>query len=297
MHTLGKVFTWLTVALAIGAIVLSLRLLDVRNSWTQQVETVDNDHTSLKEENQQLAADIAEQRRRLRNLRSELHRTVLIWGRFWNAEARPLDAGEGRLRAAVGTNQGLRPPGEETVTTLHAFRPTADGNYVYVGEFEATTVRENESRLDATWRIRPGEAQNWQGGTWRFREAIPPGYQTRFVDLRTELTVADELFAAKQDYLQAQEELIRSANEHLQYRRQELIGDPNDPEDKGLNGEISDEEDARNQALAEVDQLRHNREDALQRIDELIGANRRLAERLPGSEPEPDGEVSAAAAK
>lgn len=293
MHTLGKVFTWLTVVLAIGAIVLSVRLLDVRNSWTQQVETVENDHTSLKEENQQLADDIAEQSRQLRTLRAELHRTTLLWGRFWNAPARPLAPGQGTLQAEVGTNQGLSPQNQDAPVTLHAFRPTQAGGYVYVGEFETTTVRENESALQATWRLRPGEAQNWRAGTWRFREAIPPDYQTRFLNLRTELNVADELFAAKQNYLRAQDDLIQTAGEHLRIRRQELLGDQNDPEDKGLNGEVAAEEEARNQALAEVDQLRHQRENALNRIEDLIATNRQLARSLPG--PEPAVAVSASA--
>lgn len=278
MHTLGKVFTWLTVVLAIGAIVLSLRLLDVRNSWTKQA-------SELKQANEANAQNIAEQGRRLRNLRAELHRTTLIWGRFWNGQAGVLDRNAGTLQVRVGTNQGVGVPDRGEPPTLHAFRPTQDGGVMYVGEFRVATLRENESALQPIWRVRAGETQTWQPGTWRFREAIPPDHQTRFLNLRTELTVADELFAAKQDYLRAQEDLIRSANEHLRYRRQELIGDPNDPKNKGLNGEVAAEEEARNKALADVDDLRRIRENALQRIKELIATNKELADRLPGPKP------------
>lgn len=286
MHTLGKVCTGLLVVLTIAAIALTARALEVRNSWLKEVETADNGRTSLTETTRRQAGRLKEKRRELEEVTTSLNNTLLTWGRGWDGvETRLTSAADGTIRASLGENQGVTARGPDGApATVYAFRPTAEGGWVYVGEFQPTRIRENEALFQATWRLRDGETEAWQPGRWRFRESIPAAQKTRFLELYNDLTRAEHQLADERKHLQTQNEIIRKAEVNLKLRMQELVGRQDDPEDKGLAGQLLSQAETRNNVLREVDALRHEREAVLRQIGQLTAQNRQLLQQLAGTE-------------
>ena len=292
MHVLGKVFTWMIVVLALVAMVLTAKMHGVRNSYHEQVE-------DLKEQNERNATALAQRRRDLQDLRGELHRTLLGWDRYWNnVEAGKLRPMEGTISTEnLGTDQGLglpkRPnPQDPEPPVVHAFRPTDDGSYVYVGPFQTTsTLRENVAVLKSAWGVRGQEADSWnKAGTWRFWALVPSPYTTRFSDLQKQLTVADESLLSAGKNLDLQNQLAAAAGRDLKFRLGQLLRAPNvqpgekDPE-LGLIKAIEYEVEERDERLMEVDQLRRELKDATETRDELNQENNRLADSLPKPKP------------
>ena len=236
MHTLGKVFAGLIILAAMGALVLSVKLLDVRNSWAQHIEENDDGHTSLKEENTKNAVEIAELSQKLREVRLELNRTLLVWGRYWTPVPTRM-LGPDTLEILVGTNHGLvvaqgtEQEQAERMPVVYAFPVTGEGSSVYAGEFQVPprALFEDKAVLKANWRIPGDDAQKFQSDQWRFWSEIPSAYKGQLQQVRTDLAIADELLAAKQTYLQNQTRLVSSADEHRNYRLTELLGDPDNP--------------------------------------------------------------------
>jgi hypothetical protein len=275
MHISGKIFVWMTVLLAIAAVVLSAKLLGVRNSWMKQV-------ADLKVINEKNSAEIAAKQLELDQQRSELARTLLGWDRYWTNVAIGLaNLEEGIVQADnLGTNQGLGVPAGNELPVVHLFRPASDGGFVYVGPFQAQ-ANENNTAFKATWQPRPGEPQNWTMGNWRVRSLIPASHVDRFVELHGKLTTADELLAQKRHNLEIQTQLIETAQRDLGFRMGELVGTDQNPGNGVLLGEIEQEEQARNLAWATVDSLRRELKTALGNQQALIRKNRDLLGKLP----------------
>jgi hypothetical protein len=275
MHILGKVLVWLAALLAIGAVALSAKLLGVRNSWMQQL-------TTLKDQNEKDAETLAATRLELDSQRSELARTLIGWDRYWTDVGIDLVSPEEGLVNSnnLGTNQGLNVPARPENPTVYLFREAADGGFVFVGPFQATTIQEDNAAFKSAWQPRAGETQSWVGDSWRVRALIPPSAVDRFYDLQTKLTNdGDELLSQKQHNLEIQTQLIETAQRDLRFREEELVGAGG--EDGGLVGAIAAEEEERNAALAEVDRLRRELKSRLSTQDALIKENRELSDKLP----------------
>jgi hypothetical protein len=290
MHTLGKVLVWLVVLGWIGALALTVKMLDVRNSWTQKLD-------GLKARNVQNAEQIAQKQAELDNLRSELAQTMLGWDKAWsNIPVIPNQ--DGTLTAQIGTNDGFGLPAtaEPPVAYLFVTNP-ADGTSQYVGSFQAAAVRENQAAFRPTFRIRGNEPQQWQAsGNWRVRAMIPPGFMERFSDLHGSLTLGDQALAGKQQHLQIQQELVEVSKQHLTHRQEELLGYKTPPPGAdrlseewtvGLVAAIANEEDRRNEELTELDRLRREVKDAFAQRRTLIEQNAALVRSLPGADSTP----------
>ncbi|MDA0832005.1 MAG: hypothetical protein O2955_07480 [Planctomycetota bacterium] len=295
MHTLGKVLAFLVVVGAgIGAAIAS-RTVVIRSGYMKKID----------EQNERLvknAAQLEELQTKEQNLRSDLARLNLGWDRVWDGVGTQIQ-NDASIVISMGTNVGLTIPADQNlpVPVLHAFQPGSNGEYVYVGMFAASDVRENQSLLVPTFVPRLSEVSTWQNGNWRFRSLIPAGYTERFLNLAGRLNTYDQLKEAKTANLEAQTQLKLVAEQHLKNRLNELNGNPDfqnaegklPPEDvKGYVATITDVEEQRNQAWEVVDELRRRLFHAHSNMVELIKANRELAGKLPATPAaETSGEV------
>lgn len=273
MHISGKILAWMAVAGAAAAVVLTARTLELRGGWIQELE-------ELQEQNQKNAQDIAATEKEVERLKRELNENLRRWGRYWTGVE--INAGaDGRLTSSTwGTNAGLGVPQNGEPPVVYAFQPADDG-YQYVGEFRATTLRENRAALQLTRQARPGETSDWQSGRWHFRTLIAPSYHSRFSTLHKRLAVARESVERARSNLNDQQELLQHAQNQLEVRKQELFGQEDDPQKPGLVARLHQAEEKRNTTLAEVDDLRHALKQAVAARNRLIQENRQLVGTLP----------------
>ncbi|MFN0198364.1 MAG: hypothetical protein ACKVT0_16580 [Planctomycetaceae bacterium] len=287
MHILGRVLWFLAIAGFIAVMMLASRQFIIKNSYMKKV-------LDQKEQIAKDAEQLAALENQVQDLRSNLARVMLGWDRYWDAIDTNVNPADGSLTAAIGTNLGLFAPADQNLPlpVIYAFQPAANGEYVYVGSFAAATIRENNSALVPTFRVRPTDVSTWQPGKWRYRSMIPAGYTERFADLSERFTVSDELKTAKLENVEAQTKLKDVAQGHLELRLGELHGNPAlagtddklPPETaKGYIATIADVEEKRNEAQEEVDRLRRRLKAAHDRMQQLIQENQELTNQLPGS--------------
>lgn len=269
---------------AMLGVYFSSRTLSVRNSWARRVET-------LQQANAQNATDLVKGRKELRDLRDEFDQVRYGWGRVWsNVEAGGQDTQQGpMLSANFGLNQGLGRPQRPETPVVFAFRPDPAGGTIYVGRFQAATTQllhENDVVLRPTRLVRLGnqplqilaETNLWGPGRYRFRELVPDAYITRFSDLRSQLTAADERLIAKQQYLKLQEQFVVTAQRDLDHRLRELGFDRQNARlTGGLLEAIEKKEQQRNGILDDIDRLRRERNNALENFDRINTENKKLA--------------------
>jgi hypothetical protein len=273
---------------AILGVYFSARTLSVRNSWALRVE-------ESQRANEQNAADLVKSRRELQNLRDEFDRVRYGWGRVWSnvhAEKFTTEQGVSLLQADFGLNQGLGRPQRPEPPVVHVFGPNPAGGRVYVGRFQVTQqIQEDQVRLQPTrllrielvrlnngqFRMLP-ETYLWDPGRFRFRELVPDGYVSRFSDLRSQLTAADERLIAKQQYLEIQKQFVVTAQRDLDHRLQELGYDRQNARlVGGLLEEIETREQQRNAVLADIDRLRRERDNTFEEFDRLDTDNKKRA--------------------
>lgn len=288
MHVLGKVFAWLLVLAAVGAVLLTGKFLQVRNSWAGKVHQLETQYATV-------GPDVEKKQNELNQLRSELSRTMLPWDRYWpNINTGVNDPAQGTLVAQVGTARQLR---QDQV--IHAFRPAADG-LIYVGHFRAVDLQENQAVLEPNFRARPEDIQTWQPGAWHFWSLVPPAEQALFTDLEVRLALADELLAQREKDVEHQTQLAEAAQRQLELRRNELLGGPLLSEDENLPPEqrvglvqaIEDEQQARDELLADVDRLRRTLRETFDRFQQLQEENEALVNRLPRADQDQPANVS-----
>jgi hypothetical protein len=171
---------------------------------------------------------------------------------------------------------------------VHGFMLNEDGTSTYAGVFQAA-VQLDRTGLAPAWRVRPGDAELWRAGKWRFRTLVPAATRARFVELETAFTAADQKLVAAHNNLVVQEALLAEAQATVQTRLAELNGDPQaEPGDsvppeysQGLIAAIEAEEAARDRTWAEVDRLRRERNRMFQAMQQLDAENESLTVRLP----------------
>ena len=277
MHVLGKVLLALCILGAAGSVALTAKLVNIRNSWTRRV-------AQLEQDNVRMAEELETQRKRRMELRNELLRESLGWGRSW-CRANVNALGDGTLAVdGVGRRQGLGLL-EGTTPVVHVFQPAAGGGMTYVGPFLAS-AEENRSALRPAWKVRPGEAETWTPGTdWQLRTQVPSSFINRFHDLQGQLVNVDQRLAFEQARLTDQNRSLAAAQETLATRMKELQGDPAEadgPEEVrlGLIAVLEDRQDQRDTQLTAVDQLRREVFRTNRRLEALLTENRQLASGL-----------------
>lgn len=284
MHILGKVFVWLALLGVVPAVLLSVKVLSVQNSWTKKVE-------DARTQNQQRAEALEKKEAELKNLQLDLSIANVGLEKFWvgqNRANQPISVSvqnrqTGELIANLGTNDGIVPfqakdenGAEATINpTLHAFRPEGPNAMVYVGAFQVQNARENDCVMVPMWRLQPGETDQWQGGLqWHFRSDIPVAFKTRFDNLYADLESATRSKISGSANLTQQQEAFQDADTKLTEWEGQLVGPQNPPAEPSLPAEfriglvpaIEEQETLRNHELAELDRLRH----LLKRTSDLL---------------------------
>lgn len=161
MHILGKIFAWTLVLAAGAATTLLSRHLQIRNSYTKKLQ-------SLEKENKERAERIAKQEKQLANLNAEYDRVMYGWERYWDKrfggqyttqDPRKAALNDGKsFQVGVGTREGIgndvvnaaaQVQGNETFKSrlrqvIHVFRRVDDNTSVYVGPFELPTIPQTD---------------------------------------------------------------------------------------------------------------------------------------------------------
>ncbi len=276
MHALGKFFLFLVVAGSVGAIYMSSRAFEVRNSWLKLSERLEKEVETNK-----LAADKSDSEREKLTLQFES--LARPWQAYWTGikvDRQPGAEATGGLLIQLGLPLLKQPADAANPILIHAFQPVPGSNEpAYVGEFKVEQLGEGQSVLMPNWRLRPNEVDQWiVGENWHFREAIPAGNKALIGALEEQLSEGLERLLARQAELAQTEAIIARTQEVLASRVGDIEGIPN-PQEKqdklppeyvaGLQQTIQDEEAAVNAVTADVQQLRDELFDIQQRIDEL----------------------------
>ena len=276
MNILGKICLWLAVVGIIASLVLTSRMLGIRQAWMVQNQEGEEKFQKNQEE-------IAKRKTELKLKKDELTRLMLDWDRMWDDVAVQADPTGGALQTAVGSNRGL-----QDKQVVWAFQKNQDGSSLLAGEFKVTTIRDEQAVFAPNWRFRPGDTQGWQAGNWRIRSLVPSHYGERLTATEVALLVADEDLAAKKDDVVLQTKMVAAANGELDQRLKEINGNQqNDGKDlpteiiKGFLATMLNEEELRNMALATVDQLNHDLKRTTERISRIHKINQRLVKSLP----------------
>ncbi|MEX0701406.1 MAG: hypothetical protein WD069_04860 [Planctomycetales bacterium] len=282
MHISGIIFAWLVFPAAVVAAYFSARLIDTRNAWAERVET-------YREHNEQYAKLVERKERRLQEAQADLERLTTDWGNAWSDVNVTVDKANGAFAADnLGTNLGLGAPDPNAPEkpVVHAFALEPGGTSRYIGWFQATTLRENDSRFVQQWGLIPNETDSWTSGKWRIREHIPRASAERLPGLYLDHTAREERIAARQAILAEQKRLVADAQADLAVRRGELLGDPAaNPPVEGLVAAIEREQALRDQAEADVDRLRREIQTAWREMVALAAENLDLTSKGPAVKP------------
>lgn len=283
MNVWGKVLAVMVVIAGLASMVLTAKLIAVRNSWTAKSQTFAKNYEAAAKQ----AREAAEQRQLVLH---ELERMNREWGTDFRAaggvQTQALNPAQGTLEVALGAGAGLI---EKQL--VHGFEIKADGSSVYRGPFYVFGPPQAErSAMQPAWRIRPGEPGEWQAGRWRWRSSMPAGYTQNFDELMADFTKSDETQADRNASMVIQDKLIADATLALQRREAELVGGEALPKDEvvppeyrlGLVSTLETTEEERNRVLLEIDALRRQVRTARDAVVQLQQENVALTQKLPG---------------
>lgn len=282
MHTLGKVFLWINLLLLVpAAVLLSAKLINSRNYWMQQIGQKEKQLETNRDQ-------IALKEKQRADLRADLVRQRLAWDTMFLAPNSRADV-DGIATVGVGPAQNFGlVPAEAPAPIVHVFTPTENGSK-YIGPFQIAEAQGTQSRLQPMFRVFEGEPATWTPGTWRLWQVVPSHAPSRVVELTNEIVKAREALTSRQETLADQQKAVEQAQQHLDSRRKELLGDPQAPKiegvpevSEGLVAALRDAESARNQDLAELNRLRHAVDQAYERLTRTVAQNERLAQQLAG---------------
>lgn len=293
MHISGKIAAFLVILLGGTAFVLTTQLLDFRQSWLKQVDA--NQKTLVT-----AVQTTATKRKELAKLQAEYDRLMLGWDTYFGPVQAAGDPATGTLNLNIGTpllNEKKDKDGKPVLPLVYAFQPSADGkSFEYVGEFRVEQLAAGRSALKANWRIRPADSAMWKlGANWRIRTRIPSSDKHQFDQFSLMFSDADERINANTNELQrTRDEFSKKIKLALANRENELKGfeayeaDRGKIEDELIDGVLATmvkEEEARNAALLEADQLRHELNKTVEGFEKLNGDNTKAAAGLPQGEP------------
>lgn len=279
MHTLGKVFLWINLLLLVpAAVLLSAKLINVRNYWMQQVS----------EKEKQIEANeaaIEKKAAQFDQIQTDLVRQRLAWDTMFAAPNSRADA-DGVATIGVGPDQGFGVVAEGAPSPIvHVFVPTDQTGQQsrYIGPFQVVSARGSQSQLQPMFRVVGNPAQEWSAGSWRVWQVVPSQAPSRVVALTNEIVEKREAVASREASLARQQKAVQQAQEHLDGRRLELLGNPQAPKvegvpeiSEGLVAVLHEAQAARNADLAELDRLRRDVDRAYEQLTELVAQNSRL---------------------
>jgi hypothetical protein len=300
MTKLGKTALALTVLALIGGFVLAAMLGKYHNEWSVNLASA---RTSSD------AAIVARDQAKLELLiaQSELSRTKLGWGFEWvlNGANAPQIQNGALIVQGVGTNNGLtvktttdeQGQQKQVAPVVHVFSGTAEGGAVYLGEFIADPqqISPTSCTLIPQWNVGAPEIATWdfRNGI-RLRSQIPPAERAAVEGVYRLIQRTQELIRETNRNIASQETLLASVQEQLDFRKKELLGNPDmtriaeRPEySDGLVKALVDTEEDRNSLQVSVDALRRMIKQAadervilLEQLDTLVSQLPQPAERV-----------------
>jgi len=297
MHLAGKIFAVFTLLLSVGAIILTAQTLDKQNEWNERIEKARQDYATTVEK-------LPEAKEKALELRDELTRVRLNWGRHWDGvQVVPRNLQAGQITIGIGRNNRLARPSEngEQLPVLYAFQPGDDGEMKYVGAFRTTQIDATQAALQLERTPREGETAEWNvNRPWRFRDALPSGKRAQIGELLLELTLIEQRLKDRELNLQIQQKSVQSAQNMLDQRLAELQGNDALPEAAGdayrlgLVEALRQAESKRDVALGEVQKLRNELHQLYGRFETLLAENKELeAELTSQADVSEEPEVSA----
>jgi hypothetical protein len=299
MTKLGKTALAFTVLALIGGFVLASMLGKYHNEWS----------VSLSNARQKSEAAIADHKQaaiQLEIAQAELARTKMGWGYEW--ELGGADAPQVRNGALfiqnVGANSNvgltvknvLDEQGQnvQVPPVVHVFAGTPQNTSAYIGEFIADPqqLTANSCVLIPTWNVTPQEIGSWDFSNGaRFRSQIPPAERAAVEGANQLVQRLREGIAQTNRNIAEQQALLASVQEQLEFRKRELLGNPDlerideRPEySDGLVKAIVDIEEQRNELQVAVDVLRRSIKQSADERDDLVAQLNSLIAQLPQPE-------------
>lgn len=301
MSTLGKVCLCLTLLLLLVALApipgqyggWAPKLLVFHNQWSDELR-------NAKEAAEKASTSYTEAELALRSAKVDYENAARGWDQVWTIPARgpnvPPDAPAINKRGSelvlrnigTGSTPALTPRtvadengAQQTLNpAIFAFYSAGEG-FTYAGEFVATDVSPTQTVLRPVHSTSPEEANSWPvNAMWRIRTVIPAASRTAIDSLYTQARRGSELSARTNQKIADMTRLSDEADEALEGRKQQLLGDPQrEPVETrpefvaGLLQVSEDVEEERNQLMLEVDALRRaiaaEKEASLQKRDQL----------------------------
>lgn len=308
MSTLGKVCLVTTLLLMLMAMApipapwggWTPRLLVIHNQWSEK----------LREAKQKAeAASLANQtaRQELYVATADLKGVTLGWDRYWTIPARDQAAdaqaptitrqNDHLIVRNLGAVDGLdkleyQENGQPQLVdpVVHAFYGNSEG-FTYAGEFRAINIAAKQVELEPVHAPLPGEAATWNvNATWRLRALVPTGLRATVDDLYHHRQRTAEMTQQTDANIVRQQKLLKSAQNALAIRKDELLGNPDlipipaSPEfHLGLLQVNEDVEEERNQLLLDLDNLRRSIKVAVENRSERLEQMNQRVTRLPGA--------------
>lgn len=244
-----------------------------RGDVEARLRTAIEDSDKAIDANEKATSELTETRQLLASLK-------LGWGYEWTFPAGgnvgSVQIVGGRLAVTgLGTANGLvanevTENGQQTLVppVVHVFAINGQGGSAYIGEFRAgigpNELSEQNSILTPIWNftLQQMVPANFTGGV-RMRSLIPADGRSAADNLHQTIERTDQQLTDIGRRLDEQKLMSDAANNALQVRQKELLGDPNGPENAdhpeykvGLVQALQDLEEERNAVQLGVDGLR-----------------------------------------
>ena len=280
MHVMGKVGVWLVVLAALAASVLTSKLIQVRDGWTKR-------DVEARDKYRALIPQIAELEQTYSGLESDRFRALELWGNS-SAPVQTKVQAQGVVEIDLGTGNGSA-IGVAEKKVLYGFEVQPDNSVIYRGDFTVQTANNQQAQLKPNWIVRTEDVAEWKTGLWRWRNQLPSAYQQNFDTQLLLLSEREESLASRRLSAEIQTRLLAKSEEQLKLREAELVGGDQLSKDpavdvefrEGLVAGVEQVEEARNQELTKVDDLRRRLRAVQSRVDDLQKRNVELTNKLP----------------
>ncbi|QDT64222.1 hypothetical protein [Calycomorphotria hydatis] len=286
MHIVGKIFLWMTLLCGVAAVLLTVKLINVRNSWMKQADIVIP-------ATQELEKQLEQQEETLEKVRGELTLLQLNWDQPINAPNTSTDI-NGKVTAGIGTSAGfgIQREANAPAPVYDAFAVIDDVS-TYIGKFRLEGARPEQALLAPTFQTSPQEAVLWPQGTWRFWQVIPLDGPARVAKLRNDIAQQNELLRKQRRLEDDATKNVLQAQEHLKALDKVLFGDfdaerlANAPENAdGLLATIQDEERERDSQSSQLATTRKEVFLANEKLMDLVNTNKTLVAERSGEDPD-----------
>ena len=188
MNFYGKLLMGFLLFCLMAAVYFTTGVLKARSTWLAKIET-----TAAKIETAEKEAKTA--KRQFEDARNLVHWENDTWGKAWVApNSGPAPAADGSIELGAGSNVGIgRGQADPAkLPIVHVFGTYAQGESVYIGDFQLTEVRADSAGAKLTRPAYPNEVESWPRGEYRIRELVPHDNLSAIATLRTLVLLADQ---------------------------------------------------------------------------------------------------------